>query len=68
MVDIDTIEEMEIVSDEDLSTSLRSPCLYLFSQYVDRIDIETRVDLIEDDNLGIEQSSLEELYTTLLAS
>jgi hypothetical protein len=68
MIDIDTVQEVKIVSDEYLSTSLRSPCLDLLTQYIDRIDIKTRVDFIQDDHFWIEQGSLEELYTTLFSS
>jgi hypothetical protein len=68
MIDIDTVQEVEIVCDEDLGTSLRSPCLDLFTEYIDRIDIEARVDLIEDDDFWTQESSLEELYTAFFSS
>ena len=53
-VDIDTVEEMEVVGDEDDRLASGSPCVDLLAEYVDRIDIESWVDLIEHDNTGIE--------------
>ena len=67
-VDIDTVEEMEVVGDEDDRLACSSPCVDLLTEYVDRIDIKTRVDLIEDDHLGLQESDLEELDTTFLAT
>lgn len=67
-IDIDTIEEMEVVGDEDDRLTNRSPCVDLLAEYVDRIDIKTRVYLIEDDHLGLQESDLEELDTTFLTT
>ena len=67
-VDIDTVEEMEVVGDEDDRLTDRSPCVDLLAEYVNRIDIKTRVYLIEDDHLGLQESNLEELDTTFFAT
>ena len=53
-VDIDTIEEMEVVGDEYDRLRHRSPIVDLLAEYVDRINIEPGIDLIEHDNTGIE--------------
>jgi hypothetical protein len=67
-IDVDTIEEVEVVSDEDDRLACCSPCVDLLAKYVDRVDIETRVDLIEDDDRWFQECYLEELDATLLTT
>lgn len=67
-IDVDTVEEVEVVSDEDDRLACSSPCVDLPTQYVDSIDIETRVDLIEYDHSRIQECDLEELDTPLLTT
>ena len=67
-IDIDTIEEVEVVGDEDDRLASGSPCVDLLAEYVDRIDIKTRVYLIEDDHFWLQKSDLEELDTTFLTT
>ena len=56
------------MGDEDDRLACCSPCVDLLAEYIDRIDIETRVDLIEDDHSRIQESNLEDLDTPLLTT
>ncbi len=65
---IDTIEEMEIMGDEDDRLAYSSPCVDLLAEYIDSVDIKSWVDLIEDDHFGFEESDLEEFDTSFFSS
>ena len=67
-IHINTVEEVEVMGDEYDRLASGSPCVDLLAEYVDRIDIKTRVYLIEDDHLGLQESDLEELDTTFLTT
>ena len=56
------------MGDKDDRLACCSPCVDLLAEYIDRIDIETRVDLIEDDHSRVQESDLEELDTPLLTT
>ena len=52
-IHIDTIEEMEVVGDEDNRLTSSSPRVDLLAKYVDSIDIKPGIDLIEDDDFWL---------------
>ena len=56
------------MGDEDDRLACCSPCVDLLAEYIDRIYIETRVDLIEYDHSRIQESNLEDLDTPLLTA
>lgn len=62
----DIIQEVEVVSDDDDGLASCLPDTDLVTEYRDGIDIETRVNLIEDDDRWIQEFDLEEFDTTLL--
>jgi hypothetical protein len=68
LINIDSIEKMEVVSDENNRLTGEMPLVDLLAKYVDCVDIETRIYLIEYDNTWIEESYLEEFDTTFFAA
>lgn len=68
LVNIDSIKEMEVMSDENNRLTSEMPLVDLLAKYVDCVDIETRIYLIEYDNTWIEEGYLEEFDTTFFAT
>ncbi len=62
------IEEMEIMRNNNTYFPLYPPCIDLSREEVKSSDIETRVDLIEDDTRRIEEGDLEHFDTPLFST
>lgn len=67
-IDIYSIKKMKIMRNNNDQLRHTSPLVDLLRQDVYSTDIETRVDLIEDDDPRIEERYLEHLDTALLPS
>jgi hypothetical protein len=68
LINIYRIEKVKIVGNNNNQLRHTSPLVDLFREDIDSTDIETRVDLIEDDHTRIKEGNLEHLNTTLLSS
>ena len=68
LINIDSIEKMEVMSDENNRLTSEMPLVDLLAKYVDCVDIESWVNLIEYDNTWVKKRYLEEFDTTFFTT